>query len=770
MSDITKAVDSIATGVEDLLVSTSPSEAGGKTATYEVPDNLCQRCQNLDIIGILADYRKAKDSFGEYIVTDLGSIESMKRSNCPLCQFFSSMTLEKQTDDTCDCILDQKLHTFPSFKTTSLQLRAMIVGHAYLGQEVDRGVRQKVSGLQNQVMLGLAPKISSSKESWTTAYHCWYRTGMIAASISSENRSQSAGKKKRWNLQTRQLEAGKISYEILAAWLNVCKNEHEEECAVNSFSKSPCAKVINCKTGEIIRTPQNCEYLALSYVWGRTQELSPGPMKISEGNSAILMMPDSLPLTVSDGMKVVRRLGFQYLWVDKYCIDQEDEVEKMSQILSMDQIYAQCTAVIVAAAGRDSSFGLPGVSTRPRITQPTVTVKGVTLRSTLPNPVYNTRRSIWMTRGWTYQEAVFPKRRLYFTEHQVVFECNEALFTEVFDLPHDVKVQQYQHDDSIFIATDISEEDNPMILRYTLSSHIEAFSSRNLTYEGDALNAFQGIFQRLKRLKSPVHEFRGLPIQNSALSLDRLRGKEKHNTGEESDSEEESDDENESMSDFNPQHLSASGVLASALYWYHVPVSTIDMSTIKRRLIFPSWTWLGWTKQVTWSLDLPIDEINDIEIDVEDKEGRLWPWDSWENAGEIMRNQESLSGRLRIRGWLVEAKISSAMFGSCRKFFVSRKGQRDVELYASLETASASSLPRDDKEKGVSDFYQQLLDENIIWELLSLGPSEPLMLLKDEGNDQFSRWGTTEKVLPVHDRSGRKKGRSHRRRGELWLI
>jgi hypothetical protein len=84
-----------------------------------------------------------------------------------------------------------------------------------------------------------------------------------------------------------------------------------------------------------------------------------------------------------------------------------------------------------------------------------VSIKGITLLSTLPNPVYITSRSAWMTRGWTYQEAVFSKRRLYFTEYQVVFECDKTLFTEVFNHPQHIKVQQYQLRSDIFISTDI---------------------------------------------------------------------------------------------------------------------------------------------------------------------------------------------------------------------------------------------------------------------------------------------------------------------------
>lgn len=701
--------------------------------------DLCARCQRLDVMRIVKDYSTAEKSFGEYIVTDLGNVDEMQKSLCTLCQFFASMALGSQTDGTCDCFLDANLHTFPFFKTRNFQLWAATVGHTYLGQEVDTRRRQNVSGLEDQVVLGIAPEMHSNKESRTTAYHCWYRIGMVAASMGSLDRRGN-----RWRLETRQLAPDQISYDLLRSWLSTCVDTHDDECAVSPSTEAACVKVIDCETREIVKTPPNCEYLALSYVWGKTQAISPGPMRVQRENLIVLNMPESLPLTVSDAMEVVRRLGFRYLWVDKYCIDQDDPEEKMSQILSMDQIYAHCAVVIIAAVGDDSSFGLPGVTTRLRIPQPIVEAKGLTLCSTLPNPVYTTRRSPWITRGWTYQEAVFPKRRLYFTEHQVVFECNTTHFSEVFQHPPHVKVHQHQHRDSIFVSTDVGEYDDPVIQRYAISSHIKAFSSRNLTYEEDALNAIQGVFQQMQRFEQPIMQFYGLPILKSCVfRLDPLRR----------------DGEVEFSND--PSNLGVNGVLASALYWYHEPVSTEGMRAIKRRRFFPSWTWLGWTGQVSWSSNPPFDERNDIEIAAEDKEGKLWPWSTWDCSIKILRSQESLSGRLRVRGWIIQAKIDNILFGTRRKLFV-----QNLEIYVSFGRGSIPTSSGNKKSKGVGDLYLALLDKTVSWDLLSLGPSEPLILLKDEGDNQYSRVGATQKTRAMaRDAIG-----LNQRRTELWLI
>jgi hypothetical protein len=75
----------------------------------------------------------------------------------------------------------------------------------------------------------------------------------------------------------------------------------------------------------------------------------------------------------------VRELGKRYLWVDQYCIDQTDEVAKSRQIRHMDRVYEGAYATIVAGAGPDAEFGLPGVTERPRPVQVMAETKNITL-------------------------------------------------------------------------------------------------------------------------------------------------------------------------------------------------------------------------------------------------------------------------------------------------------------------------------------------------------------------------------------------------------
>jgi hypothetical protein len=103
---------------------------------------------------------------------------------------------------------------------------------------------------------------------------------------------------------------------------------------------------------EVVVAPQRCWYLALSYVWGNQK---PSVVQIGE------KLP-SLPRTIQDAITATLKLGFRYLWVDMYCIKQDNLNHVGDQIRHMDLVYRRAQATIIAAAGENPDFGLPGVS------------------------------------------------------------------------------------------------------------------------------------------------------------------------------------------------------------------------------------------------------------------------------------------------------------------------------------------------------------------------------------------------------------------------
>jgi hypothetical protein len=75
---------------------------------------------------------------------------------------------------------------------------------------------------------------------------------------------------------------------------------------------------------------------------------------------------EKLPATIRDAIIVVLALGYRYLWIDRYCIEQADCPARHSQIQQMGNIYNSASITIIAAAGSTPYHGLPGVSQTPR--------------------------------------------------------------------------------------------------------------------------------------------------------------------------------------------------------------------------------------------------------------------------------------------------------------------------------------------------------------------------------------------------------------------
>ena len=146
----------------------------------------------------------------------------------------------------------------------------------------------------------------------------------------------------------------KAELDLVRTWLNLCRDMHPccrpKKPAGASLSGF---RAINCtKTPPVVEElPWSQSYVALSYVWGPPC--------------------GDWPQTILDAVEVTKRLGEQYLWVDRLCINQSNLQEKQFLISKMDAIYEGAEFTIIAAAG-DARTGLPGVLATPRVQQPWV--------------------------------------------------------------------------------------------------------------------------------------------------------------------------------------------------------------------------------------------------------------------------------------------------------------------------------------------------------------------------------------------------------------
>src|SRR4051812_13298481 len=172
------------------------------------------------------------------------------------------------------------------------------------------------------------------------------------------------------------------------------------------------------------------QYLTLSHCWGSIEMF-----KLQKENFASFL--DDIPSerlckTFLDAIKVVKSLGFRYLWIDSLCIIQDDDYDWQQQSSIMSQIYGNALANIAASHASSGDEGLfsernPLITTRHFI-------------NTIDNEVYelidnmayerHLSESRLSTRAWAFQERFLAPRTIHFTTEQIFCECREETICE----------------------------------------------------------------------------------------------------------------------------------------------------------------------------------------------------------------------------------------------------------------------------------------------------------------------------------------------------
>lgn len=201
----------------------------------------------------------------------------------------------------------------------------------------------------------------------------------------------------------------------------------------------------------------------------------------------------------------------------------------------MGAIYASAHFTIIAAAGDDPLYGLPGVS-RPVIQG--LRFDSQDLKRTL---IHDSR---WASRAWTFQESFLSQRRLLFTEAGLVFLCNTEVKSAIFNnfKWFFTRNTQTALKDFAFQDSDYSLEGMFDILRH--------YSSRNLSFQSDALDAVVGVLNAFSIKNESLFHMWGVPCQISGQNA------------------------------------------VIALSWSYE--NSADIKTEVRRSEFPSWSPLGW--------------------------------------------------------------------------------------------------------------------------------------------------------------------------------
>lgn len=399
-----------------------------------------------------------------------------------------------------------------------------------------------------------------------------------------------------------------VPYGKIRDWIDTCMKQHCGLC-----TKPPKfmhhLNLIDCHTRLIVDWKPGFRYSALSYVWGTSKNKSVGRYRDK--------LPRNLPNTIQDAMTVSAQLDIPYLWVDKYCIRDSGE-HKAEQIRNMHNIYRGAEITIIAVAGTDPYYGLPGVHpNRPRIPQIQVSFKGHNLISTGRGLKFLLEKSRWAGRGWTLQEGLLSRRRLLFTDEQIFFECDKFHCCESLNL---LPLDRHKEILGVPGIRDREPDLSPYRSSERKWDHIYPilcdYTRRQLSHDHNILDAARGVLAYFEdQHPQTFRHLWGLPFFLDADTGSIAKG------------------------------------LTFSLFWN-------SYSSCKRREGFPSWSWTGWKGSIMFNKRYQ-DCSKRVEVRIELDDGSFIP--STHDFRHLVQYREisrSISQFLVIKADTVDIEIA----------------------------------------------------------------------------------------------------------------
>ncbi|GAW11494.1 hypothetical protein ANO14919_008400 [Xylariales sp. No.14919] len=291
-----------------------------------------------------------------------------------------------------------------------------------------------------------------------------------------------------------------VDWNHASSWVKKCHADHQDTCPAPSLS-SPVSgfRVIDVQRECVTSAPPTpCKYAALSYVWGQvsSETLQATTENISNLEEEGILSRRALPATIRDAIIACTELGIPYLWVDQLCILQDGKEEKLVQLNAMDKIYSEAYVTLVALAGDNALYGLPGVSQRQR-GRYSITTQGIFLLEQDESYAESLEKSRWITRGWTYQEGLLSHRLLLFSDTGVFYECGHG--SHVRDENPTLRKKGLNR---------MNDRHHKFRQDFPFTELVEDYTCRNLSFQSDILNAFLGA---LNARFGPDHYY-GLPL------------------------------------------------------------------------------------------------------------------------------------------------------------------------------------------------------------------------------------------------------------------
>jgi hypothetical protein len=307
-------------------------------------------------------------------------------------------------------------------------------------------------------------------------------------------------------------------------WLDACASLHGSRCGnvtnAEHGSWSGPLWLIDVVNSCLVSAPRGAVYVALSYVWGEQAASScttHSTLDQFRRKNGLREHEDTLPRVINDALELVRSLDIPFLWVDRFCIVQDDGVAKQCQLSAMGNIYANANFTLVAAQNEDATKGLYGEQQKALDSADSTRFShSTTDAEVLLEQAMHLMRSKWYSRGWTLQEYLLSKRRVVFHNNTVNWECLCAAWHESQDLTrlpdaHHLRIEEPGSCNCAYTPqTGFVFESLPWPNIFRYGRLVSMYNRHDLTFPEDVFDAFAGILTHLSR-SFPGGFISGLP-------------------------------------------------------------------------------------------------------------------------------------------------------------------------------------------------------------------------------------------------------------------
>ncbi|CAM1510995.1 Fc.00g085080.m01.CDS01 [Cosmosporella sp. VM-42] len=262
-------------------------------------------------------------------------------------------------------------------------------------------------------------------------------------------------------------------------------------------------------------------YAALSYCWG---EPTPGIPTIMLTKNTLqpfqTRLPAALPKTIQDSIDITKDLGYQYLWIDRFCIIQDDDEDWKREARNMCDIYEGASLTIAAMAAVSDQSGLYDESTFHDVALNCPLGDGGLGRiyiappypSRVPNvvPFFDELEHCkWNLRGWVMQERLLSRRIVYFGKNRIFWECHEKDDSSINALPQKDKNNSTRlafttYGTKALILSSLGQSrrmsffSSGRALATVWGKIVQNYSNRQLTKQNDKLIAIEGMAEALR--------------------------------------------------------------------------------------------------------------------------------------------------------------------------------------------------------------------------------------------------------------------------------